>query len=137
MYIHTYIRIVVAIAISVLLACKSPLEQLEKKGLELAKEGNNEEAIKTFKQLLYLNPTSVVACLNIGVLYLRNEQMDSSIRYLNNAILLDSTHANAYYNRGKYYDGVGNFMAALNDFSTCIKLEPTLLHCWVLVVYKY
>lgn len=47
-----------------------------------------------------------------------------AIGYLNNAIKLQPDYAQAYYNRGTAYYGLGLYKRAIKDYSETIRLKP-------------
>jgi len=47
-----------------------------------------------------------------------------AIGYLNNAIKLQPDYAQAYYNRGNAYYGLGLYQRAIKDYNEAIRLKP-------------
>ena len=47
-----------------------------------------------------------------------------AIGYLNNAIKLQPDYAQAYYNRGNAYYGLGMYQRAIKDYNETIRLKP-------------
>ena len=47
-----------------------------------------------------------------------------AIGYLNNAIKLQPDYAQAYYNRGNAYYGLGLYKRAIKDYNETIRLKP-------------
>ena len=47
-----------------------------------------------------------------------------AIEYLNNAIKLQPDYAQAYYNRGNAYYGLGLYQRAIKDYNETIRLKP-------------
>ncbi len=56
--------------------------------------------------------------------YLTTKQNDKALDYLNKAIQKDQSNPSFYYARGVLNDNSKNFDAALNDYNTCLKLDP-------------
>lgn len=51
-------------------------------------------------------------------------RLDFALIDLNSAVELDSTHLDAYFNRGSVHHRLGEFGAAVSDFDKCIRGEP-------------
>jgi hypothetical protein len=49
---------------------------------------------------------------------------EKAIEYLNNAIKLEPSYAEAYYNRGNAYNKPGQYNRAIEDFNEAIRLNP-------------
>lgn len=61
----------------------------------------------------------------LGVLEMMRENSSTSIGYFNRSIKLDSTFADAYFNRGIAYGMMKEYRKAIRDLNTCIKLGNT------------
>ena len=83
-----------------------------------------EKQLFNYLKILELDPISINTMNEIGVLYTRiYNDNEKALEYYNRAIELDSTYANAIYNRGFIYLNLGNTNKALNNFNRAIELD--------------
>jgi tetratricopeptide (TPR) repeat protein len=69
-------------------------------GVSLAKNGNIEDAIEIFNDIISSEPTLAKAYINRGICDYKNGNLKSAIDFFSKAIKLDSASAIAYFNRG-------------------------------------
>ena len=63
----------------------------------------------------------------IGSIEYMMEEPKSAMRYLDQAIYLDSSYAEAYYLRGAAFADMGKTLAAFEDFKACYDMRPDML----------
>lgn len=83
------------------------------------------DALKLYEAMLKINPSDKVALYNSGyvqLVYLQD--FTKAISYFNQAILVDSTYTDAYFNRGYSYELLGNKDAAKADYQKVHQLNP-------------
>ena len=86
--------------------------------------GKIEKAIKTYSDVIELNPDFSAAYNNRGVVYANKDEYDLAIRDFSTALELNPNDFFAYNNRGNTYNDIGKFDKAINDFNTAIDLKP-------------
>lgn len=84
-----------------------------------------EDALKLYDNMLKINPSDKLALYNSGyveLVYLQD--FAKAISFFNQAILVDSTYADAYFNRGYSYELLGDNEASQADYQKVYKLNP-------------
>ena len=86
--------------------------------------GRINEAIDTYKALLYNIPGNPAALFNLGYIYLLyKKEYPLAIQYFSEAVAVDSKYTEAYYNRGYAYELSGNKQAAIRDYQNALALN--------------
>ncbi len=80
-------------------------EQFRKVAKELTAVEWNQKALDYWKEGNYFDP-------------------DRALNYLNEAVRLDPKSADAHYNRGIAYDGLGKNQQAIKDYNQALQLDP-------------
>lgn len=94
-------------------------------GIRLGKDGDYEQAIAEFKEILKLDPKNVHALNNIAAAYFKLKDVDKAASYFTNAVDLGVANSTTYFFRGIIFDRHRNDKAkAIKDFSKAIELEP-------------
>jgi tetratricopeptide (TPR) repeat protein len=97
------------------------------RGICKASIGLYEESKQDLMVYLHEHPDDAKAYYWIGsVEYMMMEQK-AALRYLDEALLLDSAYADAYYLRAATFADMGKTLAAYEDFKTALNLKPELL----------
>lgn len=84
--------------------------------------GDIDGAIDTYEKIIAIDSNFAFAYKKLGYFYIERPS-SKAIMYLNKAIMLDSTDANTFYNRGYYYQIEGNYQKAIEDYTACLKLD--------------
>lgn len=95
-------------------------------GNKYLEDGNYEEALQVFDELLSEHTEYKEAHLAKAITLLKMEWVDESRKSFNRAIGLDNQYAQAYANRGILNDKVGQYKEALHDYKRALKLKPEL-----------
>lgn len=83
-----------------------------------------DQAIEQYQKLLTINPINKFAYYNLGYIYLvYKKDFNKSIYNFTKSIEIDSTYAEAYYNRGLAYELLGNKENALSDYKNSLKYK--------------
>lgn len=93
-------------------------------GTVYAMAGNNEQAIKSYKEALNKNPQFVIARHAIGDLYQRNGLYDNAIIEYKEIIKTDPNSAKAYNYIGVIYGKKGMLDEAGKNFHSALKINP-------------
>jgi tetratricopeptide (TPR) repeat protein len=92
----------------------------------IAQENNHpNDALKLYENMLKINPSDKLALYNSGyvqLVYLQD--FVKAISFFNQVILVDSTYADAYFNRGYSYELAGDKPAAKADYQKVLQLNP-------------
>ena len=93
-------------------------------GLALYEQGKMEEAIRSFRKAIELDPTDPEAYHNRGQVYYEQDQYDLAVADYTRAIELDPDYATAFANRGLAHYRKGALAAALDDLLRAETLLP-------------
>ena len=104
----------------------TPGENQYRLGNKRLEDGNYEEALRIFDQVLVEHTEYKEAHLGKAITLLQMERFGESRESFNRAIGLDSQYAQAYANRGILNDRVGRHEAALHDYRKALELNPEL-----------
>lgn len=72
-------------------------------GIENIQSKQNEKAITKFKELITLYPNLSAGYYNLGLAYVKNNDLNAAIQVWNKAIKINNKYANVYYNLGLAY----------------------------------
>lgn len=90
-------------------------------GIEYMKEGNWEEAAKTFAEAIEDQPEDPVAYINFGNVLTAAGDNERAMTFYDKAISLDENATAAYYSKGSVYYDNENFEDAKNMFELAMK----------------
>lgn len=111
--------------------CLTPSEvknkaiEFNNRGLELAKDGYDKEAICNFSQAILLNPLYINAYSSRGNAYKQIGNNKKALADFNLALLLNPNHTVTLYNRGVLWMKEYKFEYAIIDFNTIIENNPS------------
>lgn len=91
-------------------------------GYGLAEQGRISEAIVLFEGLAALAPATVYFQAALGALWLRENDPQKALPYLNYVLQIDSRDVMALVNRGEVLMLLGNYEAAKKDFQTALNI---------------
>jgi tetratricopeptide (TPR) repeat protein len=103
-----------------------PGENRYRLGNKYLEDGNYEEALQIFVDLLEKNPGYKEAHVAKAITLLQMGQLSDAREAFDRAIGLDDNYAEAYANRGILNDRVGEYQAALKDYKKALQLNPEL-----------
>ena len=95
-------------------------DELNKKGLDLARGGNCTAAIKEFSRATYINPKFAEAWYNKGHCNADLGAYADAVRDYTRALELDPKDAVAYNNRGHSRYALGEYNRAVADYNRAI-----------------
>lgn len=96
-----------------------------------AKQGNYQEAIALFTQLIHRHPTDAINYNNRGLIYFQSRQLENALADYNKALELNSALDSAYNNRANYYASRGQVAEALTDYEQALDLNPGNTRTWI------
>ena len=85
----------------------------------------HDDAIRTYLQVLEIEPNHAAAHINLGTLYYNRQDFLSAERHYRQAVAADSRYALAYFDLGNVLDETGRIPEAVAAYSTAIQLAPT------------
>ncbi len=85
----------------------------------------HDEAIRTYLQVLEIEPDHAAAHINLGTLYYNRQDFVSAERHYRLAVESDPRYALAYFDLGNVLDETGRFSEAVAAYRTAIQLAPT------------
>jgi len=81
-------------------------------------------AIESLKTSLRIDPEYFTSQQDLGYL-LALKKDRNALFYLNNAVRIKPNDINALYNRGKYYQDIDSFYAAIADYESILSIDPS------------
>ncbi len=95
-------------------------------GVELEEHpSTHEEAIRTYLQVLEIEPDHAAAHINLGTLYYNRQDFVSAERHYRSAIAVDARYALAYFDLGNVLDETGRVEDAISAYTSALHLAPT------------
>jgi tetratricopeptide (TPR) repeat protein len=85
----------------------------------------HDEAIRTYLQLLELEPNHAAAHINVGTLYYNRQDFAACEQHYRSAVAADPRYALAYFDLGNVLDETGRIAEAVAAYETAIRLAPT------------
>ncbi len=85
----------------------------------------HEEAIRSYGQVLEIDPTHAAAHINLGTLYYNRHDFEAAEKHYRAAVAADSRYALAYFDLGNVLDETGRIEDAIAAYRTAIQLAPT------------
>ena len=86
-------------------------------------ENHNTEAINCYKNCLTLNPESIKANLQLGIIYLKTKSYEESLKCLQKVIKLDNNNITALVAIGNVYLEMKQYSEAKNYLVSALKLD--------------
>ncbi len=93
-------------------------------GMELGREGNQEEAVVHFKEALRINPNLTQAHLNISKVFLAQNRYDDVIAHCKQALQIEPDEELAYYFLGRACIGKGFYDEAMTNLRQAERVAP-------------
>lgn len=114
-------------------------EQLSIKAFDLKKSRYYYDAIIIYRQALKIEPQNSKLLFDMSECYALTNQLETAISILDTAILLDSTYAPFYNNRGLMHYKLDENNLALKDFQNAIRIDSThfVYYANIALVYYY
>jgi serine/threonine protein kinase/ankyrin repeat protein/cytochrome c-type biogenesis protein CcmH/NrfG len=100
------------------------VQELVETGQKYYENGDYDNAIKQFDEVIKIDPKNVSGYAWRGNTYRRINQFDTAVKDFNEAISLDPKYSFAYSRRGEAYRAKGDFKAAIKDFNEALTLDP-------------
>ncbi|KAJ4760063.1 Tetratricopeptide repeat protein 13 [Rhynchospora pubera] len=110
------------------------------RGIAQVNEGNYNQAISIFDQILRETPTYPEALIGRGTAYAFQRELDSAIADFTKAIQSNPSAAEAWKRRGQARAALGEFSEAIEDLSKALQYEPNspdVLHERGIVNFKF
>ncbi len=93
-------------------------------GMFYQEVGNYEAAIKSYANIIQINPKYKEAYFNTGFIYLEHlQKYDLALKNFSDAITIDSVYYEAYYNRGLTYESMKDKANARKDYKAATTLK--------------
>nr|CAG4712674.1 unnamed protein product [Naegleria fowleri] len=102
------------------------------RGLIYETIGQLENALDEYSCAIELNPEDIPSLYRRGSIYLKYQErkqqqlLDQAVQDFTTIILLDEKDAKSYHARGLCYLELSEYELAIEDFTTCMKLDPSL-----------
>ena len=90
-------------------------------GIRLYESGDYQEALKTFNNVIDMDPGYPLGYDMRGTIYVALNDYEHALNDYNKALELDPTFAQAFYNRGRVYSLLKKYDQALSDLQQSIK----------------
>ncbi|XP_072951320.1 suppressor of RPS4-RLD 1 [Typha angustifolia] len=110
------------------------------RGIAQVNEGNYDQAISIFNQILRETPTYPEALIGRGTAYAFQRELDAAIADFTMAIQSNSSAGEAWKRRGQARAALGEFTEAIGDLSKASEFEPNssdILHERGIVNFKF
>lgn len=98
-------------------------EALYAKGLYFQGQNKTKEAIIMYESVARLNASHIFCRYNLGVIFAIQSEYDKAIKYLDQAIDLDETYADAFTLRGKIFEVKKDITKAKADYQKAFDLD--------------
>jgi tetratricopeptide (TPR) repeat protein len=109
-------------------------ELLEKEALLKGNEqlGNRDynNALKYFDEALEINPNSIYAWGNKGLVLARLGMHDKDIMYFDKALEIDPNNANDWFNKGFSLAELGKHNEAIDCYDKVLEIDPNSVYAW-------
>ena len=108
------------------IAIYETVAQLFARGVAMEEHpSTHDEAIRTYLQVLELEPTHAAAHINLGTLHYNRQEYAIAERHYRHAIEADPRYALAYFDLGNVLDETGRVNEAIQTYHTALQLAPT------------
>lgn len=94
------------------------------KAFYLQNNGNVQEAIDIYRNIVILDKNYIGAYLNCGILYLTQDSTELALEQFDIMAKTKPDNAIAYFYRGQAYQDLGNIEAAKENYKTAVTLDP-------------
>ncbi len=98
--------------------------QLYLQGVRQLQQGDAEEAVASFEEVLQADPDHLKSKLNLTRGYLLLEQFEDADTTINEAVTIDSTDADIHLVRGRVMESMGEREEAISSYKKSIELNP-------------
>lgn len=129
-----YYYITVLLIIGNGLFAQDRYEALLESGNDKMRNGNTLGAIKDYTEAIEIDNQRVWAYLGRGSVYAELENYDQALVDLNMAIKIDSTIADAYYNRAYIYCSKGYKALCIKDYEKYLEMKPNDFQARIVLV---
>ena len=96
-----------------------------RKGFELQKSQNIDEAIRCYDNALELDPSNVQAWNDKGWMFMRRKEYDKALQFLDRAIRIDPNYSYSWYNKGVSLRNLGKTDEAIRCYDKALAISPT------------
>lgn len=96
--------------------------KLYERGVELARAGKTDQAIRMFREVLMENPSDARVYYNLGNLYYQNDDLNRALMQYQTAIECDKQYAAAYNNLGVVQEALGYSDYAMDNYIAAIAI---------------
>jgi tetratricopeptide (TPR) repeat protein len=124
--IMKYLFLLMAASFLILNSCNNEQTDYYKKGIEFAKSGKNEEAIKYFDKALELNPHFVQAWNYKGNVYSDLGKYEEAIKCYDKALGIKPDYHGTWFNKGFSLFKLEKHQDAIKCFDKVLELKPDL-----------
>lgn len=93
------------------------------KGLNFQESGDTAKAVSSMQTAVEQDADYYDAYLHLGLLYAAKKNR-LAVDYYNNALKIKPNSIEAYYDRGKFFQDIGDYKNAENDYNIILKLNP-------------
>lgn len=93
------------------------------KGLNYQEMGDTAKAVSSMQTAVEQDADYYDAYLHLGLLY-AGKKNRLAVDYYNNAIKIQPNSIEAYYDRGKFFQDIGDYRSAENDYNIILKINP-------------
>ena len=100
-------------------------DELNSKGIEIAKKGKIDKAFSIFEEAIKLYPESPGPYSNRGNVYRMRKEYDLALKDYSKSLELYPDNFNVRYARANTYMDKGNFEMAISDYSKIIEKKPS------------
>jgi len=110
--------------VTITFGCLDDPDKHYNNGIELQEQGQLQEAIEEYDEVIRIDPERADAYHNRGTAYYRLEQYEQAIADYDEVIRLDPERTDAYYNRALAYYKLEQYGQAIADYYQVIRLDP-------------
>ena len=105
---------------------EEPVSEHLKRGNELSRSGEFEEAVAEYEKALEIEPENIDLLSNIGVAYYNLGQLDKAIDHYSRAIEIAPSDADIRSNLAAAYVQLEQLDNALEEYQKAVELDPSL-----------
>ena len=122
-----YILCILVLVLITIIGCattvsdKTP-EAFNKRGIDHARSGEYQQALKDFNQTIRLDSNNAKAYYNRGLVYAHLGKSQQALEDFNQTLRLDTNNAAAYFSRGHVYYDLGKKDRACDDWQKACNL---------------